>query len=597
MKRLLLLSLSVLLPAMLSAAVDIGRQPSAFGRILPITVTYCGPSEIPDPNREGETFAEPFEYVPVMITLDADAIPDFLYSEIGSSRFVFGVEYQNDEGTSYITEYPHEIVADQDGAFWNRDGVSRIWVNLPRIRNGSVSFNLYYMYDVDVVPADVWSGSFEGYAGIGEYLQVEFGEIHTWREPSPEFDRDVIGVDFWLAGDPDPARGYYWDMLFHTIQGPSAYTVYTEFQDVVDYSLTTNLFYDTSFSATDVAVVYHGVVDMFAEDFPGEDYGHTYALATNRFYRARVIAEAEIDGEADTAFLEFPDVLFTGELKIETLRDAVESDTEPISAIVRISLPDGVTAPRDGFAVPVWAYSLTPGTEAGDAFEEVTYATIPAGESSVVVEVAPLLSDFTGDAEVELFAYDSASIIPVATTFMVYDKGSSDAPPVICRWIHADAVSPCLSLAEALSYASYGDIVSIVGNASGEKVELKPGVVIEVADGGTAPAKENLSVPDCYKLTWNGDTPVLTLDADEVRPAAGAVTAGGKSFTVTVENAHKGLLYGLAFAETLDGLSTASPDGWTRAAADGPLSVSVDPHGATSAFARLVVTDVPLSQQ
>lgn len=600
MKRLLLLSLSVLLPAALFAIADIARQPSAFGRILPITVTYCGPSEIPDPNQEGEAFAEPFEYVPVMVTLDANDIPGFSYAEIGSSRFVFGVEYQNDEGTSYITEYPHEIVTDEDGAFWNRDGVSLIWVNIPRIRNGSVSFNLYYMYDVDVVPADVWSGAFESYAEIGNYLQVEFGEIHTWREPSPEFDRDVIGIDFWQAEEPDPAKGYYWDMLFHTIQGPSAYTVYTEFQDVVDYSLMTNLFYDTSFSATDVAVVYHGVVDMFADDFPGEgeDYGHTYALATNRFYRARVIAEAEIDGEADTAFLEFPDTLFTGELKIETLRDAVESYTEPIPAIVRISLPDGVTAPRDGFAIPICAYSMTEGAWSGQAFEAVSYATIPAGESSVIVKVAPLVCEsFTGDAEVELFAYDCASITYASTTFTVFDKGSSDAPPVICRWIHGEESSPCLSLAEALSYASYGDIVSIVGNASGEKVELKPGVVIEVADGGTAPAKENLSVPDCYKLTWNGDTPVLTLDADEVRPAAGAVTAGGKSFTVTVENAHKGLLYGLAFAETLDGLNAAAPADWTRAAADGPLSVSVDPHGATSAFARLVVTDVPLSLQ
>ena len=579
MKRLLLLSLSVLLPAALFAIADIGRQPSAFGRIVPVTVTYDGASEL----GKG-----PFAEVPIVIALSTNAIPGFTYEEISKGRFVCGVEYQIGT-TTYITEYPHEVKS------WQPDGVSEIWVRVPALGTEPVSFNIYYMYDVDVSPADVWDGAFTDYASFDGHLGVSYGEIYRWREPAPEFSDFALGH----ALDPYPEVGYYWVMAFTTIQGPSEYTVFAEFADVVDYSVITNIFYDTSFGTTDVPYTYSGVVDMMNPEFPLEDLGVAFGFSPNRFYSARVIAEAEIDGEATTAFLRLPNLVFSGELTVEKLRDAVESETDPVPAVVRISLPSGVTAPAGGFRVPFYLYPVDFEEEmtAGLDFEEVTSATIPEGMSSVVVEIWPYVSAVDHDVEIQLFVDQSASVNEARTTFVIYDRGSADAPEIVCRWLHGDAASPCLSLAEALSYASYGDTVSIVGDASKETVELKPGVAIEVADGGTAPAKENLSVPSCYKLTWNGDTPVLTLDADEVRPASGAVTAGGKSFTVTVENAHKGLLYGLAFAETLDGLNAATPADWTRAAADGPLSVSVDPHGATSAFARLVVTDVPLSKQ
>ena len=592
MKRLLLLVWSVLLPAALFAAADIGREPRAFGRILPITVTYDGPSEIQDT----DPVREPFEFVPVKITLDANAIPGFSYAEIVSNRFVVGIEYQDKNGAFYIREYPHEIATHQDGnPYWNRDGVSEIWVCLPEVANGSSAINLYYAYDVDVAPADVWSGSFGNYAEIGSHLKFEFGEIHNWKEPSPEFE----AVALWQALDPDPASGYFWDMLFSTSKGPSAYVVYTEFRDIVDRSLTTNLFYDASFASTDVAVVYHGVVDMFADDFPIEDWGRTYGLKTNHFYTANFVVEAEIDGEADVSSLAFGDNLsnpyysiFTGELKVEKLRDAVESDTEPISAIIRISLPDGVRAPADGFTIPVTAYSLTEGAWSGSTFEEVSYATIPAGESSVLVEIAPLPCSFDSDAEVEFFLDDCASISYASTTFTVYDKGASDAPQVVCRWSHGGASSaPCLSLAEALSYASYGDTITVVGDASGETVELKPGVVIAVAEGGRLPEEDKVSAPALYALSWSDGVPRIALAADEVRPESGRVAVTGGSFTVTIGNARAGLLYALVCADSISALPVATAVGWTRAEADGPLEVTADTRGASAAFARVVVTD------
>ena len=178
-----------------------------------------------------------------------------------------------------------------------------------------------------------------------------------------------------------------------------------------------------------------------------------------------------------------------------------------------------------------------------------------------------------------------------------YADALEEGAGVMCRVTHEGATSDYLELADAMKVAVRGDVVTLVGNAAGRVITLKPGVSVAFEDGASAPV---WTAPELYRLVTDGDLVVgVELDPARVTPLIAATPdrtgfeLGETTVSIAATDVKAGLYYAVVSASTIEGLDTATPGGWVRAASDGPIVFDAVPRSGSTRFYRVVVTDAP----
>lgn len=162
----------------------------------------------------------------------------------------------------------------------------------------------------------------------------------------------------------------------------------------------------------------------------------------------------------------------------------------------------------------------------------------------------------------------------------------------------------CRPVADAIAAAEPGSTVSLYARVTEPTAfELKPGVRLEFAEGQSAEAVALRKPSDFDDSVFrtpvlSGNAALLAADEDAIRAAIGP-SDEGPAFTVDpsagrarirVSNLKRGVWWGVAAAETLEGLAGAEPAEWRRAEANGAAVAEPGAVGGSS-FYR-IKTDV-----
>lgn len=170
--------------------------------------------------------------------------------------------------------------------------------------------------------------------------------------------------------------------------------------------------------------------------------------------------------------------------------------------------------------------------------------------------------------------------------------------------VSGTAVKAYATLAEAIAdrgTVTYGMTV-LVPDGWKESVTLPAGVTLGLQTGTDASGLVVNAPASYYKAVTNDNGGVtFVLNPDEASPLivsdgieAAFVVGDGDSVFVSVANVKKGLYYGLAWSDTIDGEFAVSAGGWVQASEDGCLPNPLTAlKGESGRFYRVRATDNP----
>lgn len=234
-------------------------------------------------------------------------------------------------------------------------------------------------------------------------------------------------------------------------------------------------------------------------------------LASDVVYSCAALAVG-LDGYV--AFAEGTNTIYTGEIAIEKVADAYEENC--VAGAFKISRGSGISATAGDFSV---SYEIGGTATAGSVYAQLSgTAVIPAGASSVLVEIAPMICpSVTVDTSVELTLklgnYKVGN--PSSAALTVYNCADYDGGEGACRFVSTTGDDNANDgLTAATAFASVTKAVTDLGEDGG-RVYIAAGTY---AEPGASESALTITTPiELLGMTGNPKDVVITRVKDGVR--------------------------------------------------------------------------------